>query len=77
MKAACVIGDEFRTGALKKILPLRNETHSSLSHILKELEIHDFIEILDESDPKDVLCRFNKSFLRESTYQIMLYKNQK
>ena len=26
------------------------------------------IEILDESDPKNLICRFNKSFLRESIY---------
>ena len=30
MKAACIIGEEFGTAALKKILPLRHETHGSL-----------------------------------------------
>ena len=30
LKAACVIGEEFGTAALKKIIPLRNETHSSI-----------------------------------------------
>ena len=75
LKAAAVIGDEFGLGALRKILPLRQETHSSILHILKELELNDFIEILDESDPKDVRCRFNKAFLREAIYQIMLFKD--
>ena len=59
LKAACVIGDEFGTAALKKIQPLRQETQTSILNILKELEEYDFIEILDESDPKDVRCRFN------------------
>ena len=44
---------------------------------MKELEIGELVEILDESDPKNIICRFNKSFLRESIYQIMLYKDQK
>ena len=43
--------------------------------MLKELEKAEFIEILDESDFKDVICRFNKSFIREALYQIMLYKD--
>ena len=77
LKAACVIGEEFGTAALKKIIPLRNETHSSILQILRELEIGELVEILDESDPKNIICRFNKSFLRESIYQIMLYKDQK
>ena len=38
LKAAAVIGEEFGTAALKKILPLREETNASLSQILKELE---------------------------------------
>jgi hypothetical protein len=45
--------------------------------MLKELEHNEFIEILDESDPKDILCRFNQYQLRESIYQIMLFKDQK
>ena len=59
MKAAAIIGEEFGTGALKKILPLRVETHSSLLIILKELEQGELIEILDETDPKNIFCRFN------------------
>lgn len=77
LKAAAVIGEEFGTAALKKILPLREETHASLNQILKELEQNDLIETLDETDPKNIHCRFNKSFLRESLYQVMLFKDQK
>ena len=54
MKAAAIIGEEFATAALKKILPLRHETHGSMYQILKELEIGELIEILDESDPKNI-----------------------
>jgi len=45
--------------------------------ILKELEQGELIEILDETDPKNILCRFNQPWLRESVYQIMLYRDQK
>jgi len=38
IKAASAIGEEFGTQALKKILPLRHETHGSILLILKELE---------------------------------------
>jgi hypothetical protein len=36
--------------------------------MLKILEQKDLIEILDETDPKNVVCRFRKSFLRETIY---------
>ena len=32
------------------------------------LEAHNFIEILDETDKDNFVCRFNKPFLRESIY---------
>lgn len=38
LKTACVIGEEFGTQALKKMLPLRGESHVSLLKILKYLE---------------------------------------
>lgn len=63
--------------ALKKIIPLRNETHNSIHIILKELEIAELIEILDETDLKNIQCRFNSAFLRESIYQVMLFRDQK
>jgi hypothetical protein len=75
LKAAAIIGDEFGTLALRTICPLRHESQSSILHILKELEQNELIEILDESDPKDILCRFNQYLLRESIYQIMLFKD--
>ena len=59
MKAAAIVGEEFGTAALKRILPLRQETHGSLLMVLKELELGELIEILDETDPKNVYCRFN------------------
>lgn len=39
-----------------------------LLHCLKFLEQYELIEILDETDNKNVLCRFSKEFLRESLY---------
>ena len=59
LKTAAIIGEEFGTQALKKILPLRNETHSSIQVILRELEMAELIEILDETDMKNIHCRFN------------------
>lgn len=44
---------------------------------LKSLELSEMIEILDETDSKNVLCRFSKNFLRESLYQILLYRECK
>ena len=44
---------------------------------LKLLEQSEMIEILDETDSKNVLCRFSKNFLRESLYQILLYRECK
>ena len=32
---------------------------------------------MDEKDAKNVVCRFNKALLRESIYQILLYKSCK
>lgn len=75
LKTAAIIGEEFGTLALKKIIPLRNETHSSIHGILKELEVAELIEILDETDLKNIQCRFNSAFLRESIYQVMLYRD--
>ena len=44
---------------------------------IRLLEQHDFIEIVDETDYKNAVCRFNICFLRESTYQTLLYKSCK
>jgi len=77
LKCAAVVGDVFGSRVLQHISPLRHETHQQIIHFLKILESKDLIEILDESDPKNAICRFRKSFLRESIYQIMLYRAQK
>lgn len=56
---------------------IRNESYKSLVTILKILEQRDFIEILDETDYRNIICRFRKCFLRETIYQFMLYRAQK
>ena len=63
-----MVGDQFGSMVLQHISPLRHETHQQIIHILKILEARDLIEILDESDPKNAICRFTKSFLRETIY---------
>lgn len=76
MKAATILGDEFDLNALKAVNPLRYpETIESLKQYIKLLEAYDFIEILDESDRDNPVCRFNKPFLRETLYQIILYRD--
>lgn len=74
LKSAAVIGEVFGSRILQHINPLRNESHKSILQVLKILEQKDFIEILDETDPKNAICRFRKCFLRETIYQIMLYR---
>lgn len=69
LKAATVLGEEFDCKSLHSINPLK--THESLQNLkkmLKILEAHNFIEILDETDKDNFVCRFNKPFLRESIY---------
>ena len=41
------------------------------------LEKADLIEIVDESDPKKVHCRFNHSLFRDGLYQVLLHKGVK
>ena len=70
LKAATVLGDEFESKALGHIQPLRQAASSRkyVKEYLKLLEKADLIEILDETDTKNCLCRFNKCLLRESIY---------
>jgi hypothetical protein len=68
LKCAAVIGDVFGSRVLQHISPLRHEAHASILYMLKILEHHDLVEILDETDPKNVICRFRKTFLRETIY---------
>ena len=79
LKAASVLGEEFELKALKQISPFPKSVTSAsrVEDSIRVLEQHDFIEIVDETDAKNCLCRFNKCFLRESVYQILLYKSCK
>lgn len=77
LKSAVVLGDEFELRALKKVQPLRVASDKMLLNSLKLLEQFELIEILDEKDSKNVLCRFSQEFLRESLYQILLYRECK
>ena len=76
MKAATVLGEEFDSKSLQWINPLKtHEQAANLKKMLKLLEAHNFIEILDETDKDNFVCRFSRPFLRESIYQIMLYRD--
>ena len=79
LKAASVLGEEFDMKALKQISPFPKGANSSkrVEEGISLLEQRDFIEIVDETDRHNCLSRFNKCFLRESTYQVLLYKSCK
>lgn len=74
LKCAAVIGEVFGSRVLQHICPLRHETHKQIISVLRALEEKDYIEILDETDQKNAVCRFRKSFFRETIYQVMLYR---
>lgn len=79
MKAATVLGDEFDSKSLQALYPLNtNEPISELNKMLRILEANSFIEISDESvKDNNLKCRFIKPFLRESIYQVVLFRDQK
>ena len=79
LKAASVLGEEFELKALKYISPLsKSGTNTKrVEEAIRLLEQRDFIEIVDETDQKNCVCRFNKCFLRESIYQVLIYKSCK
>lgn len=78
LKAATVLGEEFDMKTLHSILPTSHkESLQGMRKLIKMLEQYNFIEILDETDKDNLVCRFQKPFLRESLYQIMLYRDQK
>ena len=79
LKSATVLGDEFELKALAQIQPMRqaNSSNKYLKESLKLLEKADLIEFVDETDFKNAVCRFNKPLLRESVYQMLLYKSCK
>ena len=70
LKAASVIGEEFELKALKFISPFPKSATSGkrVEDAIRLLERSDLIEIVDETDHKNAMCRFNKCFLRESIY---------
>jgi len=77
MKAATVLGDFFDSKSLQAMKPLRQmETLPSLNKMLKMLENEGFIEIMDETN-NNCKCRFNKPFLRETIYQVVLFRGVK
>ena len=76
LKVATVLGDEFDSTSLHAILPMRTESLSSVNKMIKLLEANNFVEVFNKQ--QDVLyARFNRPFLRETLYQVMLYKDQK
>ena len=77
LKAASVIGEVFTLKQLESISPLINEDIETLMEILIDLQSRDFIEIIDDNDAKNWICRFTKKFLRETLYQRLLFRGQK
>ena len=63
----CSAGNDFYSNYLEFICPssIQKKTTKSL---LKLLEKADLIEIVDESDPKRVHCRFNHTLFRDALY---------
>lgn len=77
LKAASVIGEVFSLKQLEFISPMINEDIDTLMEILMDLQARDFIEIIDDNDAKNWVCRFTKKFLRETLYQRLLLRGQK
>ena len=70
LKAASVLGEEFELKALKHISPFPRGANAAkrVEDAVRLLEQRDLIEIVDETDHRNALCRFNRCFLRESIY---------
>jgi len=77
LKAASVIGEVFTLKQLEFISPLVNEDVETIMEIMIDLQSRDFIEIIDDNDAKNWICRFTKKFLRETLYQRLLLRGQK
>ncbi|CAI2376171.1 unnamed protein product [Moneuplotes crassus] len=77
LKSAAVIGEIFTLKQLEFISPLINEDIETIMEILIDLQSRDFIEIIDDNDAKNWICRFTKKFLRETLYQRLLFRGQK
>ena len=79
IKVCSVLGREFQLEALKQISPLhKNAIHMKrIDAAIKLLEQRDFLEIVDFNNNQKQLCRFRKTLLRESLYQMLRYKGSK
>ena len=77
LKSVSVIGEEFTLRQIEFINPLVNEDIDTIKDILLDLQLKEFIEILDDSDAKNWRCRFSKKFMRETLYQRLLFRQQK
>ena len=79
LKAAtitCGFGSDFMSQNLEFIRPVSIPS-KAIKPSLKLLEKGDLIEIIDESDPKKVHCRFNHILFKDALYQVMLHKGVK
>ena len=77
LKSAAVIGELFTLRQLEFISPLINDDLDTITDIVLDLQNRDFIEIIDDTDNKNWMCRFTKKFLRETLYQRLLLRGQK
>jgi hypothetical protein len=75
LKCASVIGTIFDMRKLYNINPL-NLSISELYSILSNLEKIYLIEFLNDSSPKELICKFNFPFFREILYQRMLIEQR-
>ena len=78
MKSAtvCSFGNDFHSDNLREVSHFQI-SRQDLNKLLRLLEKADLIEIVDESDPRRVHCRFIQTFFKDALYQVMLYKGVK
>ena len=69
MKSAtvCSFGNDFHSDNLK-IMSHFQVSRQDLNKLLRLLERADLIEIVDESDPRRVHCRFIHAFFKDALY---------
>lgn len=61
-------GDDFMSNRLGSCLTSTTLPKSKILPCLKQLEKGDLIEIVDESDPKKIHCRFSHVLFKDSLY---------
>ena len=61
LKVATILGREFQTDALKYISPLNRigQHDQRVDDAVRLLELHDFIEIVNQTESRSQVCRFN------------------